>query len=170
MSKVFGTLASYTPLREERTRTVAAYDLQAVVPDGSPSGPATWHEVYFNHKRSGHPDLAAIRKAIIADINARTDERILSGFVWNEKSVWLSDENQRNFSEAQRVAMITGGQSLPMKFKLGEDAEGNPVYHEFTSVEELTGFYLSAVAYINQCLNEGWLEKDSIDMKDYGYE
>jgi hypothetical protein len=126
-------------------------------------------ELLLSHKEP-HADMAAVKKAIDDYINARTDERILSGFVWNGKSVWLSDENQRNFSEAQRVAMITGGQSLPMTFKLGEDAEGNPVYHEFTSVEELTGFYLAAVAYINQCLNEGWLEKDSIDMKDYGYE
>lgn len=126
-------------------------------------------EAQFNHKEP-HLDSAHVKKAVIDYINSKTDERILSGFVWNEKSVWLSDENQRNFSEAQRVAMITGGQSLPMTFKLGEDAEGNPVYHEFTSVEELTGFYLAAVAYINQCLNEGWLEKDNIDMTCFGYE
>lgn len=167
MSKVFGTLASYTPLREERTRTVAAYDLQAVVPDGSPSGPATWHEVYFNHKRSGHPDLAAIRKAIIADINARTDERILTGFSWNGKPVWLSQENQFNYKAAYDLALQTDGQSLPVKFKLGEDADGLPVYHTFTALSAFTDFYTRAIAFINQCLNDGWAMKDGIDWTPY---
>lgn len=125
------------------------------------------NEICINHKEP-HLDMDYVKKVIVDYINSKTDERILSGFVWNGTNVWLSDENQRNFSEAQRVAMITGGQSLPMTFKLGEDSEGNPVYHEFTAVEELTGFYLSAVAYINQCLNEGWQEKDNIDWSQYG--
>lgn len=126
-------------------------------------------EIVYDHKEP-HLDAADVRKIVVDYINSKTDERILSGFVWNGTNVWLSDENQRNFSEAQRVAMITNGQSLPMTFKLGEDTNGSPVYHEFTTIEELTGFYLAAVAYINQCLNEGWLEKDSIDMTSYGFE
>lgn len=125
------------------------------------------NESEFYHKEP-RMEEAEVRKIVVDYINSKTDERILSGFVWNGINVWLSDENQRNFSEAQRVAMITNGQSLPMTFKLGEDANGSPVYHEFTAVEELTGFYLAAVAYINQCLNEGWQEKDNIDWSQYG--
>lgn len=124
-------------------------------------------EICINHKEP-HLEAAEVKKIVIDRINSKTDARILSGFQWNGINVWLSDENQRNFSEAQRVAMITSGQSLPMTFKLGEDANGSPVYHEFTTVEELTGFYLSAVAYINQCLNEGWQEKDNTDWSLYG--
>ena len=60
-----------------------------------------------------------------------------------------------------------GGAMLPIKFKLGEDAEGNAVYHTFENMEDFTDFYTSAVAYINQCLNEGWAEKDSLDMSNY---
>ena len=142
--------------------TIMRFDIQEV------DGHFECDELLLYHKEP--LDSAYVKKVIVDYINSKTDERILSGFVWNGINVWLSDENQRNFSEAQRVAMITSGQSLPMTFKLGEDAGGNPVYHEFTTVEEITGFYLSAVAYINQCLNEGWLEKDSIDMSDYGFE
>lgn len=106
-------------------------------------------------------DAEKVKKAIVDYIDARTDERILSGFVWNGVKVWLSAENQRNFSEGQRAAMITSGQSLPITFKLGQDSEGRPAYHEFTTIEELTGFYLQAVAYINQCLVDGWAKKDA---------
>ena len=123
-------------------------------------------EICINHKEP-HLDAAEVKKIVIDRINAKTDARILSGFQWNGINVWLSEENQRNFSEAQRVVLMTNGQSLPVTFKLGEDAEGNPVYHEFTSVEELTGFYLAAVAFIQQCLAEGWQEKDSIDWSLY---
>lgn len=123
-------------------------------------------EICINHKEP-HLEAAEVKKIVIDRINAKTDARILSGFRWNGINVWLSEENQRNFSEAQRVALMTNGQSLPVTFKLGENAEGNPVYHEFTSVEELTGFYLAAVAFIQQCLVEGWQEKDSIDWSLY---
>lgn len=143
--------------------TIMRFDIQEV------DGHYECSEVLLDHKEP-HLDRAHLKKVAIDYVNQKTDERILCGFVWNGINVWLSDENQRNFSEAQRVAMITNGQSLPMTFKLGEDADGNPVYHEFTSVEELTGFYLAAVAYINQCLNEGWQEKDSIDMTSFGFE
>ena len=114
-----------------------------------------------------HLDMAEVKKAVIDYINSKTDERILTGFQWNGINVWLSEENQRNFSEAQRVALITNGQSLPVTFKLGEDTDGQPVYHEFTTIEELTSFYLSAVAFIQQCLNDGWQEKDNIDWSKY---
>ena len=63
--------------------------------------------------------------------------------------------------------MQMGGAMLPIKFKLGEDAEGNAVYHTFENMDDFTNFYTSAVAYINQCLNEGWQEKDNLDMKPY---
>lgn len=123
-------------------------------------------EVVLCHKEP-NLDFSEIKKAVIDYINAKTDERILTGFQWNGINVWLSEENQRNFSEAQRVALMTSGQSLPVTFKLGENAEGEPVYHEFTTVEELTGFYLAAVAFIQQCLSEGWQRKDNVDWTQF---
>ena len=124
----------------------------------------------FRHTFSHIPTRDEVHGILIDHINSFVDEKILRGFVWNGINVWLSDENQRNFSEAQRVMMITNGQDLPITFKLGEDVSGNPVYHEFTTVEELTEFYLSAVSFIQQTLGEGWYEKDHIDMTVFGYE
>ena len=56
---------------------------------------------------------------------------------------------------------------LPVTFKLGEQEDGTPIYHQFTTAEELTQFYLQAAAYKNQCLADGWAEKDSIDWAPY---
>lgn len=151
------------PSDEAATALADSPGENAAVSEASPSEQQTaWTATdYFIYHSTPQPDHSEVKKIIDDHINARTDKKIMTGFVWNGKPVWLSDENQRNFSEGQRAAMITNGQSLPITYKIGED-EGKPVYHEFTTVEELTDFYLQSVAYINQCLNEGWKEKDCI--------
>jgi hypothetical protein len=58
-------------------------------------------------------------------------------------------------------------QIVPVKFKLNETADKQPIYHTFETFEELNRFYVGGVAYINQCLNEGWARKDSIDWAPY---
>lgn len=124
-------------------------------PDG------TWSAISVTIETSGSVTKDDILNALIVDIDSQTDKKILSGFTWRGKSVWLSAENQRNFSEGQRAAMITNGNSLPITFKIGEDEHKLPIYHEFTTVEELTEFYLQGVGFINQTLNEGWRNKDA---------
>ena len=172
MNRVYGLLTDFAPVREDESRTIVSYGLTKV-----DKKHYEWFEVYLYKKQQPNVGFDAVKKAVLGDINARTDEKIISGFVWTPSveegetatpiSVWLSEENQRNFSEAQRVAVLTQGQSLPVTFKLGEDNEGAPVYHTFESVEELNGFYLAGVAYIQQCLADGWAEKDAIDWSIY---
>lgn len=113
------------------------------------------------------PTVSEVKQLIIDTINANTDEKILNGFVWNGIHVYLSIENQNNFKAAFDLNMQMNGAMFPIKFKLSEDAEGNAVYHTFSDMKDFTDFYTSAVAYINQCLNEGWAEKDNLDMKPY---
>jgi hypothetical protein len=120
----------------------------------------TWYQVDF-YKKQGAPTLDSVKRAIIDDINARTDDKILKGFVWNGINVWLSEENQRNFSEAQRLNLV------PVKFKLSELSDGTAVYHTFESAEELNNFYTEAATYIQQCLQDGWNEKDNLDFSPY---
>lgn len=163
MNKIYGKKEGYSPIRSDRSRLIVGYDMQ-------PTGDgvyATWYEIYFNKKT--HPVVTSegIREAILADINARTDEKILSGFVWENNKVWLSSENQFNVKAAYDLAAQTQGASLPMKFKLGETDEGVPVYHVFDTLAEIQDFYTKAIAYINTCLNEGWQLKDSIDWDAY---
>jgi hypothetical protein len=165
-NKYCGNVSDYQPVLEDASRVVISYGLTELS-----DGKAEWYEVVF-YKKQGKPSFDAAKKAILADINARTDAKIISGFVWTPEGgdpipVWLSEENQRNFSEAQRIAASMPQAILPVTFKLGEQADETPIYHTFETAEELTAFYLQAVAYINAMLAEGWQEKDSIDWTPY---
>lgn len=163
MNKVYGLLTEFAFLRNERSRFIVCYGKE-------PTGDgvhATWYEVYFYKKPHPYVSAEDIKHTIIADINAQTDEKILTGFIWEGKNVWLSSENQFNFKAAYDLAIQTQGQNLPLKFKLGENEDNEPVYHTFNTVEELNDFYLSAIAFIQRCLNEGWELKDSIDFSVY---
>lgn len=162
MNKVFGKISDFSPVREDGSRVIISYGFEAVDEEN-----ATWQEVYLYKKQQAIVTLDVVKQAIIGDINAQTDAKILSGFVWGQKPVWLSSENQFNFKAAYDVAVQTEGESLPVKFKLGEQEDGTPVYHTFTSLSAFTDFYTQAIAYIQQQLTAGWQEKDAIDWSPY---
>lgn len=115
----------------------------------------TWRK-YYDHK----PSVREIKQDISELINKETDTKILTGFTWNGKPVYLSAENQMNFKAAYDIARDTAGASLPIKFKLGEDADGAPVYHTFTKLEPLADFVMKAMSFVVTTLNEGWVKKD----------
>lgn len=111
------------------------------------------------------PSIEYIKSLIIGWYNKQIDRKILSGFVWNGIPVWLSSENQFNYKAAYDLAMQTQGATLPITFKLGDSY--NPIYYTFSTVEEFSTFYMSAIGYINTCLSEGWAEKDAIVWENY---
>lgn len=140
----------YLTLNTDIVQTDEGYDCNSVI-------------VQLDHR----PTIDDVRQLFMAYVNGKTDEKILKGFVWNGKKVWLSTENQFNFKAAYDAAVQTEGASLPVKFKLGEDENGKPEYHTFEDFVEFTDFYMGALAYIQQCLTEGWEEKDGFDEKEY---
>ena len=162
MEKIIGLIERYASVKEERGRWIISYGFEKV-DDGIN---AAWYEVYFYKKQVSKPSFEMVKNAILEDINSQTDYKILTGLVWNDKPIWLSKENQFNFSEGERKAKDNPS-ILPVTYKIGQDSDGNPVYHTFTTVEEITDFYDTCFAYINQCLNEGWQRKDSIDWEPY---
>jgi hypothetical protein len=127
---------------------------------------AFWHEVTF-YKKKGIPTLERVKQAVIQDINSRVKTAIISGFTYEGNPVWLSEENQLNFKAAYDLAVQTQGATLPVTFKLGEQEDGTPVYHTFSTIEDFTDFYTAAVNYIHQNVADGWLEKDGIDWSPY---
>ena len=159
--KVQGNIKSYNIVEKETNRIVLRYGFEPINDTD-----AYWYEVYICKRNVGNITFNEAKNAILDDINAQTDYKILTGLVWNDKPVWLSSENQFNFSEGERKAKDNPSR-LPITYKIGQDSDGNPVYHTFTTVEEITGFYDTCFAYINQCLNEGWQRKDSIDWEPY---
>lgn len=120
---------------------------------------------YFEKWLSHKPTIEEVKDIVLASMNEDIDMKILSGFEWNGMAVWLSSENQFNYKAAYDLAVQTGGANLPVMFKFGTTEK--PVYHTFESVEELTEFYVSAMAYINNTLNDGWMMKDAMDWSDY---
>lgn len=111
------------------------------------------------------PSLKEVKNIVLNGYNQIIDEKILSGFVWKGMSVWLSSENQFNYKAAYDLAVMSQGKSLPTVFKFG--TTDNPVYYSFGTLEDINDFYISAMAYINTCLAEGWKQKDSIDWSVY---
>lgn len=111
------------------------------------------------------PSIEYIKSLIIGWYNKQIDDKILSGFVWNNIPVWLSSENQFNYKAAYDLAVQTQGATLPVTFKFGDTFD--PVYYTFNSIEEFTTFYMSAISYINTCLAEGWTKKDNINWESY---
>lgn len=114
----------------------------------------------YCHSFTHVPTKEEVLGILLNHINTLTDEKILSGFVWNDIPVWLSTENQFNFKAAYDLAVQTNGTNLPIKFKLGE-INNIPQYYVFDNVEMLADFYNKAIMFIMQALEDGWEEKDS---------
>lgn len=108
------------------------------------------------------PTLEEIKEIIIAQVNRNVEEKILCGLMWRDMPIWLSTENQFNYKAAYDLAVQTGGQSLPVKFKFGTDEA--PVYYTFTTLEELQEFFMTSLAFVQRVLDEGWQEKDNLDL------
>lgn len=114
---------------------------------------------YYDHK----PTASELKADIEALINEQTEQAIVGGLVWNGKPVWLSQENQMNFKNAYDLAVQTEGATLPLKLKVGEDAEGKTVYHTFNSLTAFKDFISKTTQHVIACLQEGWREKDGVD-------
>lgn len=124
-------------------------------------GSSDWYEHDYGHK----PTLEEIRDTIVKFHNGQVDAKILSGFSWKDMPVWLSSENQFNYKASFDLAVQTNGQNLPVRFKFGTDKD--PKYYDFKTIDELSDFYTSAIKFINDTLQEGWAEKDSVDFSVY---
>lgn len=109
--------------------------------------------------------LEDIKALILNWYNEQIDEKILSGFVWNGISIWLSSENQFNYKAAYDLAVQSNGSTLPVTFKFGNVY--NPTYYTFFNMEDFASFYTATIQYINQVLINGWRDKDSIDWSLY---
>lgn len=155
MAKMYGPKECYAPIRENATQVIISYDK---VDEGKKN--AYWHEVYFNKNRTEKPSIEQIKDAVIADINHRVREKIIGGFVWNGIKVWLSEENQMNFT--QGIAPVT--------LKIGESEEGESVYQRFETQEDMKSFADACIMWRQQCLKEGWQKKDSMDWSPYDKE
>ena len=152
MNKVNGTQASFAPVREDGSRITICYGLKKLSKELY-----EWFEVYLPKKQLSQLTFSDVKAAILADINDNVKNAIIGRFVWEGKPVWLSEENQLNFSQAV----------VPVTLKIGEQEDGTPIYEQFNTVKGLKAFSDACTAWKQQCLTEGYAEKDSIDWAPY---
>ena len=92
-NKYCGTAADYQPVSEDQSRVVIMYGMKE---DGDK---AEWYQLDF-YKKQGKPSFEQVKTAVIADINERITTKIVGGMTFEGKPVWLSIENQINFTTA----------------------------------------------------------------------
>ena len=116
---------------------------------------------YVEQFKGRKPSVEELKAEILDLVDKNTDERIISGYSYNGKLVWLSSENQFNYKAAYDLAVQTGGASLPVTLKLGTLEV--PEYVTFEDIETFSAFYIGAIKFIQKALEEGWNEKDKVD-------
>lgn len=116
----------------------------------------------YRERFTRKPTPDEIKSIIIAQINHNVEDRILCSLIWKGMPIWLSTENQINYKAAYDLAVQTNGLSLPVKFKFGTDEQ--PVYHTFSEIDELREFYITSLEHIQKAIDDGWREKDSLDL------
>lgn len=108
------------------------------------------------------PTIGLVKYLVTNYYNDLTNRKIYEGFKFRDKTVYLTTENQANYSSAYMLAVQSDGANLPYKIKCGSDEEGAE-YFTFNSLGEFSEFYLALNNHINKCLNDGWEAKDAMD-------
>ena len=91
----------------------------------------------------------------LQDLNILCDSKILN-HKWHGHNVWLSLENQHNFKATFDLCR-EGLKTIPVQMKIGDE------YYKFTSLSELTDFYLSTIEHVESCLEECRESKEAIE-------
>ena len=110
----------------------------------------------FDHQ----PTIEEVKETITAQISQNTQKAIIEGYEWNGMKVWLSSENQANYTLAYDMAKNGDLEDMPT-VKLGTDEA--PVYYTFEDIEELTAFVTGMQQHIQSCLNASWTERREMD-------
>lgn len=122
----------------------------------------------------GRPTAEELRALVQRYYNEQADARILSGYRWEGREVWLSLENQLTYlaaaqlahtaqtaestasepAEASETAEAEGSEaaSQPLTLKLGSDSE--PEYVTLATAGELDAFTRGWRGWITACIDE----------------
>lgn len=138
----------------------------AFVPTGRkiPTGTGTYYSNYVSNPKNKKPSIAEIKSIIFKEIDDKIKRNILSGLVWNGYNVWLSSENQKNYSDWYNLTKDNMN-VLPLTAKFTKN--NKTIYYEFSTHEEIASLYAEMVKHINKVINDGRKMKDSIDFSEY---
>ena len=168
MNKIYGLKSDYAPIKREGTQIIVSYGYESI-----DKNEGTWYEVSLPAANYPLLSFADVKAAIEGDINADTSARITQGFAYTVKhgaqagtevNVWLSKENQSDFHAMHQNA---DGLTFPVRYKIGETADGMPVYEEFADADEMHTICTLTSQHVLSCQQDGWDRKDAIDWEPY---
>lgn len=119
---------------------------------------------YVEEEYNYQPSLNQIKEYVTAHYNNMCNDDIKGSLKFGGDVVWLSQENQQNYLRDLNLAKITGGENLPVTYKLGED---EAVYRVFQTIEDLQDFNIQVSNHINNSIQRFWSIKDNIDWEKY---
>ena len=113
--------------------------------------------------------LTTLRSRLTDQIDARTDDIIMYGFVYLGQKTRLNALDQNNFQGAYDMIKdyIADGVPeqyiFPWKFKVWTDeTTGAPVFRSFNTFSDLKSFIYGGKVYIQACLAAGWTLKTAL--------
>lgn len=116
------------------------------------------YRLRFNHL----PTLDEIKSAIIETIEREYAEKLRYNLEWNGLRVEYTEERKSDLT-GLIVALQGGLIQLPITLNLGTTQNGSPVFHEFTTAEELASVAVALSNHKISVCEQEWNEKYSID-------
>lgn len=156
------------PVHDPRTQIVKASNLPVLI-DG------IWsikHEVIDKTEEEiqSHDDseLKTLRTRILSEIDNKTNELIIYGFIYTGLKVRLTIEDQINFEGEFNLIkdfMSNGTPEaafFPVNYKVWTNEDGSPIFMSLNNLNELREFLFMGKTYIRDCLAAGWVIKDAV--------
>lgn len=128
-----------------------------------PTGNYIADKFLINYGAYSNLSYSMVESKILDVLENKTKNDILKGFVWNGFKVWLSEQNQQNYT-SWAIALNSGKDILPLNAKFNSVKTNSVVYYEFSNKEEFFDFYSKMVKHINDCVQY------NRDSKNYYYE
>ena len=113
-------------------------------------------------------ELKSLRAKILNEIDVKTNDFIMYGFVHNGFKVRLTIEDQINFEgEFNSIKDYMSNNYpestfFPVTYKVWTDDDGLPIFMLLNNLDELRTFLSAGKRYIRDCLAEGWTVKNAI--------
>lgn len=116
------------------------------------------YRLRFNHL----PALDEIKSVIIETVEREFAEKLRYDLEWNGLRVEYTEERKSDLT-GLIVALQGGLIQLPITLNLGTTQNGAPVFHEFTTTEELASVAVALSNHKITICEQEWNEKYSID-------
>ena len=110
------------------------------------------------------PTIHDIKRTIYDWINQKATDAIVEGFVYNDVQIWLSNENQVNYS-AVFSALAQNESILPVAVRGGSNE--SPQTITFDTAAAFREFWMAMRQHIDNVVHAAWKEKDEYDFSPY---